>query len=549
VVPVFNGSVTIPDLVRRCHATLAECASLYELILVNDASTDGSWALIADLAASDPSIRGIDLGRNYGQHNALLAGIRAARFDITVTIDDDLQNPPEEIPTLLAALTNDQDVVYGGPIAKRQRLDRRLATQVIVRALRVLGGRTAPMVNAFRAFRTELRDGFADYTGPDVSIDGLLTWQTDRFTSVPVEHHARAHGESNYSLLKLIRHAMTMITAFSTRPLRMASGLGFLVIIFGIVVLAYVLVSFAVEGGSVPGFPFLASIISIFSGAQLFAIGVIGEYLARVHVRVMSRPSYTVRTTTGGAGALTVSLVAPRAGEDTDPPCRVLEWDSEFWGFPVARVTATRLDPGRASSVAAWCDRNEIHCAFLLAVADDADTAAAAQAVGFEPIDTRVTLERPSGPSQNSRAATTSIRAATDADRGPVGELSRSAHTDTRFFFDRGFPRDKAAELYQRWAWRAFQEPNRQLLVSESNGAVLGYLLLADDPPSIDLIAVVEAARGQGVGASLVGAAADLHIGHSLRVVTQARNVQAMRLYEANGFRVTATEVWYHRWK
>lgn len=549
MVPVFNGSATLLELVRRCHATLAECASAYELVLVNDASTDNSWPLIEELAASDPAVRGIDLARNYGQHNALLAGIREARCETIVTLDDDLQNPPEEIPALLAALTPGRDVVYGEPIAKRQGFGRRLATQAVVRTLRVLGGRTAPMVSAFRAFRTELRDGFADYIGPDVSIDGLLTWRTDRFASVRVQHDPRAHGESNYSLLKLIRHALTMITAFSTRPLRIASGIGFLAILFGIFVFAYVVVRFLLEGGSVPGFPFLASIISVFAGAQLFAIGVIGEYLARVHVRVMSKPSYTARAMVGGDRDPPAAEPTAAVDNDAGPPCRILEWDTAFWGFQVARVATDRLDPAAARGVAAWCDRAGVRCAYLLAAADDGETAAAAEAVGFRPVDTRMTLQRPAGTTQDSeRLGGVHVRLASTSDRDRIAELARSAHTDTRFFFDPRFPRDRAAELYERWAYRGFDEAGRHLFVAEHEDEILGYLMVTDDPPSIDLIAVAEGARGKGVGASLVDAAVERFPAASLQVVTQARNVPALRLYEAGGFRATATEVWYHRW-
>jgi undecaprenyl-phosphate 4-deoxy-4-formamido-L-arabinose transferase len=298
VVPVYNGAQTIGDLVERCRSCLAEDGTVPELefVLVNDGSRDESWERIAELAAASEDVRGIDLTRNYGQHNALLAGIRAARNEVVVTIDDDLQNPPEEIPKLLAALGPDCDVVYGEPTVKRQAFGRRLATQLVVRTLGFLGGKTAPMVSSFRVFRTSLREGFAGYSGPDVSIDGLLTWQTEHFRSVPVRHDERLLGESNYSFFTLVRHALTMATAFSTKPLRLATTMGFGVILFGLGVLVYVLIRFFVEGGSVPGFPFLASIISIFAGAQLFAIGVIGEYLARMHVRVMSRPSYAIRT-------------------------------------------------------------------------------------------------------------------------------------------------------------------------------------------------------------------------------------------------------------
>jgi glycosyltransferase involved in cell wall biosynthesis/ribosomal protein S18 acetylase RimI-like enzyme len=550
VVPVFNGSATLPELVRRCHATLTGCSSAYELILVNDASRDRSWPVIEDLATSYSTVRGVDLARNYGQHNALLAGIREARHDIVVTIDDDLQNPPEEIPTLLAALTPDRDVVYGTPIAKRQGLYRRVATLVVVQTLRLFGGLTAPMVSSFRVFRADLRDGFSTYTSPDVSIDGLLTWATDRFGSVPVRHDPRTQGKSNYSLLKLIRHTLTMVTAFSTRPLRIASGLGFLAILFGIFVFAYVLIRFFLDGGSVPGFPFLASIISIFSGVQLFTIGVIGEYLARVHVRVMSKPSYMVRAVVGGVtdGAQTAASDNGHPPSKVEAPCELLTWDTEFWEFPVARVTKDRLSEDEASRVADWCDADAVRCAFLLAAADDDETAAAAEAVGFRPVDTRMTLERQGGPIEGD-AYPVRIRPAKPDDREGVVALARRGHGDTRFFFDRGFPRQRAAELYERWIDRGFDEDDRQLIVAERDGEIAGYIVLVDGPPTIDLIAVTDPARGSGVGSALVDAAIRRYPASPLRVITQARNVQAMRLYEKAGFRVLKSEVWYHRWR
>lgn len=547
VVPVFNSVATLPELVRRIDEVLASSAARHEVILVNDGSADESWAVIERLAASDPAVRGLDLTRNYGQHNALLAGIREARFDVIVTIDDDLQNPPEEIPQLLEALTPDYDVVYGKPIAKQHGFGRRVATQLVVKALGALGGKTAPMVSAFRAFRTELRGGFADYVGPDVSIDGLLSWQTDRFRSIDIRHDPRAHGDSNYSLTKLVRHALTMITAFSTRPLRIATTMGFLVILFGIGVFVYVLLRLAIEGNSVPGFPFLASIVSIFSGAQLFAIGVIGEYLARVHVRVMTRPSYAVRTRVEGRA--TASTLAPADGATEADPCERLEWDTEFWGFPIARVASRRLDSEGARRVANWCEGENIRCAFLLAAADDADTAFAAESSGFVPVDTRITLERLPAPEQDGASPGVSIREASGGDDGAIAALASRAHTDTRFFFDTNFSPSRASELYATWARRGFREDSRHLLVAERDGRLAGYILIADQPRSIDLIAVAESTRGLGVGRSLVAAAVAERADEPITVVTQARNVAALRLYQASGFRIIATDIWYHRWQ
>jgi undecaprenyl-phosphate 4-deoxy-4-formamido-L-arabinose transferase len=175
-----------------------------------------------------------------------------------------------------------------------------MGSQITKLALQTaMSAETARHVSAFRILRTHLRDGFATYGGPFVSIDVLLTWSTTRFSHVVVRHEPRQVGRSNYTFRKLVTHALNMMTGFSTLPLQIASLVGFVFTLFGLAVLAVVLVTYIVNGGStVPGFAFLASIIAIFSGAQLFALGIMGEYLARIHFRTMDRPTYFVREVT-----------------------------------------------------------------------------------------------------------------------------------------------------------------------------------------------------------------------------------------------------------
>jgi len=296
VVPVYNSAGSLPALVERLDAVLGATPGGYEVILVNDGSRDDSWQVIAALAARSPAVRGIDLMRNCGQHNALLSGIRAAVGEIVVTIDDDLQNPPEEIPRLIAKLSEGFDVVYGTPEHEQHGLLRDLASQMTKLALQgAMGVETARSVSAFRAFRTLLRQGFASYSSPFVSIDVLLTWSTTRFAAMKVRHDRRTIGASNYTLWKLINHALNMLTGFSVLPLQIASLIGFLFTMFGLLILVYVVARYIIQGGVVPGFPFLASIVALFSGAQLLALGIIGEYLARIHARTMEKPPYTVR--------------------------------------------------------------------------------------------------------------------------------------------------------------------------------------------------------------------------------------------------------------
>jgi len=304
VVPVYNSEESLPRLVEDLQAVFAEVAANYEIIFVNDGSSDQSWSIAEGIAAENESVRAINLMRNFGQHNALLCGIRAARFDLILTSDDDLQHPPSEIPKLLDVLTPDIDVVYGTPEHQQHGLLRNLAstiTRVVLQGS--MGVETARNVSAFRLFRTRVRDAFTAYQSPLVSIDVLLTWGTSNFRAVRVRHEPRQFGQSNYTVRKLITHAINMLTGFTTLPLQLASILGFVSAAFGLLLLIFVVGRFLIEGRAVPGFAFLASSIALFAGVQLFALGIVGEYLARIHLRTMDKPPYVIREDTNNRPA------------------------------------------------------------------------------------------------------------------------------------------------------------------------------------------------------------------------------------------------------
>ena len=296
VIPVYHAELSLEALISRLGDVLPEICDQYEVILVNDGSRDKSWEVIAILANNYPWVRGINLMRNYGQHNAILAGLRSASHEIIVTMDDDLQHPPDQIQKLLEKLDEGYDVVYGFPVHEQHGLWRNLASQLTKLALQnTMGAETARRVSAFRALRKVICQSFSGYQSTYVNIDVLLTWGTERFAAIPVHHDRRLAGESQYTVRKLMLHAINMITGFSVLPLQIASWMGFAFAIFGGLVLLYVLGRYLIQGGSVPGFPFLASTIAIFSGVQLFALGIIGEYLARMHFRLMDRPPYVIR--------------------------------------------------------------------------------------------------------------------------------------------------------------------------------------------------------------------------------------------------------------
>jgi hypothetical protein len=191
-------------------------------------------------------------------------------------------------------------VVCGAAAEQHHGILRVIATRLTKWSLKVaIGSDIAMQVSAFRAFRTNLRVAFEDFQGPYVSIDVLLGWGTARFAAVPVQHDARAAGTSNYGFVRLATHALNVLTGFTIRPLRVATLIGIAFTFVGLGVLVFVVARYFAVGNPVPGFPFLASLIAIFSGAQLLTLGIMGEYLGRIHLRTMDRPAYAVREELG----------------------------------------------------------------------------------------------------------------------------------------------------------------------------------------------------------------------------------------------------------
>ncbi|MGQ9833917.1 MAG: glycosyltransferase family 2 protein [Candidatus Villigracilaceae bacterium] len=298
VIPVYRGVETLELLVKRLAQVLPGLAQAYEVILVNDDSPDNLWELIERLAQEYVWVRGIRLMRNYGQHNATLCGVRAARYEITVTMDDDLQHLPEEIHRLLAKLEEGYDVVYGAPRKLPRGLLRNWMTRTTKRLLAwVMKVPSVREISAFRAFRTNLRQAFVTFQSPTLTLDVLLSWGSSRFAFVTVD--IPPSKCSNYSFSSLVHAALLILTGYSTAPLRLASWLGLVMSLFGMAVFVYVLVIYFIAG-SLPGFPFLASVISIFSGVQMLVLGIFGEYLARMFERIMDRPPYVIAEQIGG---------------------------------------------------------------------------------------------------------------------------------------------------------------------------------------------------------------------------------------------------------
>ena len=294
VCPVYNSARTLRTLVGQ----LCQCLSgryEFEILLVDDRSPDSSWLEILQISKEISTVRGIRLGRNVGQHGALLAGIRSARFDKIVTIDDDLQNPPSEVIKLVQALESAGGVVYGVSTDVKQKMWRKVSSVGAKKMFKkFLGFDSAVNISSFRAFDTSLRNAFSGEIGPNVSIDSLLTWSTSTFSSLEVQHHPRFDGTSHYNLKKLVRFMIDTATGYSVVPLRLATTLGSIVTMLGFVMFLWVTLLPLFTGVSVPGFPLLAASLAIFSGTQLLVLGILGEYIGKMHFRVMNKPSYVI---------------------------------------------------------------------------------------------------------------------------------------------------------------------------------------------------------------------------------------------------------------
>jgi glycosyltransferase involved in cell wall biosynthesis len=299
VIPCYRSAPVLPTLVARLSTVLPTVSPEYEVILVVD-SPDDTWDVASDLAVKYDNIQAIRMARNYGQAAAVIAGIRAARHDVIVTMDDDLQHLPEEIPKLVAALTDDLDLVYGIAGEEEHGFFRSACARSVKAAMSTaMDVENAKLLSAFRVFRAFLRAGLDDVRGPHVSIDVALFWSTTRIRAIDVRMDRRTVGTSGYNFFSLVKHALNMIMGYSTKPLRVVTYFGFLVGLGGALLLARLLWLYYHGDTTVAGFTTIASMVAIASSAQMIAIGVLGEYLGRVHSAGMGRPTYVIRERVG----------------------------------------------------------------------------------------------------------------------------------------------------------------------------------------------------------------------------------------------------------
>lgn len=304
VVPCYRSAASLPILIERLEGVVTALSSKgtitqNEIIFVVDGSPDNTAEVAHVLQARFSNLTVIELTRNFGQHNALLAGISHASGDVIVTLDDDLQHSPEDIPQLINKLsTHEVDLVYGISRVEEHGFFRSVASRTAKQMFKALGVSQGSDISAFRAFSGDLLPLFAAVQSPVVSIDVVLSWGTKRITSCPVDMSPREIGSSGYSFRALVRYMMNVILGFSTLPLKLATWLGSLAALGAVVFGIYTLIIYFSTGISAEGFTTLAILIAFFGGVQLFSLGIIGEYLGRIFMKQIGQPPYNIRNIT-----------------------------------------------------------------------------------------------------------------------------------------------------------------------------------------------------------------------------------------------------------
>ena len=297
VVPVYQSEKTLRSLVRQlARPSVFKGEASFEIIFVDDGSRDDSWDVLKDLQSEyQATISTIRLMRNFGQHNAIMCGFREAQGKVVITMDDDLQNPPADIAKLIDLISlGDYDLVYGVPERKQHSLGRNIGSWVVNIFFRLVF-RVDVRVTSFRAIRRELVDSILAYNLNFTYIDGLLAWNTQRIGQVTVDHRPRTSGKSGYSFAKLLGLALNLFTNFSLLPLQIASCAGLAASVSGLLAGVYFLVQALLSQISVPGYASIIVAVMVLGGVQLLALGVIGEYVGRLHMNVNRKPQYTVR--------------------------------------------------------------------------------------------------------------------------------------------------------------------------------------------------------------------------------------------------------------
>jgi len=319
VIPVYNSARILPELHRRLTEVMSAMGRSYEIVLVEDCGPDNAWEVLRDIAAADSHVRAIQLMRNSGQGNATVCGLAHARGQLVINMDDDLQHLPEEIPSLVAALTPDLDIVLGVPETTRHNLFRRLVSQAAHKLNSILLDKDPNIrFTAFRCMRRPVVDAVLGVRTFAPSFGPMLNTVTRRIGNVTLPHAPRKEGRSGYNLKRLFEHAVTNFVGYSMMPLRLLALAGLAGILVSILLGAYLFLRH-LAGTAVSGWIAVALLLVLLSGCMFLALAFLGEHVFRILQQADATPRYTVRQIASRAGSGdedTVGIPAHRAGGD-----------------------------------------------------------------------------------------------------------------------------------------------------------------------------------------------------------------------------------------
>jgi len=323
VVPVFNEERNLPELYKRLTTVMDElCKQVkgdsllqaiktgaddtddiywaedicYEIIMVDDGSTDLSWQIIKALHEKDKRIKGISFARNFGQHPAIMAGFKECAGAIVILMDADLQNPPEEIPKLIYKIKEGYDIVYGVRSQRKDKVWRKLGSRLVHKLMtKLLGGVEVPdTITSFRAMKKKVITRLLEIKEHQFYIAALIAWMGFKSTTVEVRHEQRLYGRSKYKPSQLVFLTVDMIIGFTYKPLKFASIAGFTISAISFLFGVHIIIRKLFFAIGVPGYASLIVAIAFFSGLQILFLGIIGEYIARIYREAKGRPYYIV---------------------------------------------------------------------------------------------------------------------------------------------------------------------------------------------------------------------------------------------------------------
>lgn len=298
VIPCFQSEASLAEVVLGIRDSLTGINGFkFEILLVLDGPTDRTAEIAAQLENEIAECRVIELSRNFGQHPAIFAGILSTKYEIVITMDDDGQHLPSEIPTLIEALSDETDLVYGLPTQEEHGLFRSFASRFFKSMLfRILGIKNARDVSAFRIFRKSLLQNIDLQKISSGTVDVALHWSTTRIKTVRTNMNKRSAGKSNYTLRSLIKFAIQMIIGYSVKPLKFALFIGLIGFLASAALSLYFLVQYLQGDVKVAGFSTITILVTALSSIQLVTLGILGEYIASIHQKSIGKPMFNIRS-------------------------------------------------------------------------------------------------------------------------------------------------------------------------------------------------------------------------------------------------------------